>query len=73
MWLCLCNGVNHETVSDAIEHGARSVRDIGRACQAGTTCRGCVPILAKLLRDHRAATASPSWVSVDTLRTAIID
>jgi len=67
MWLCLCNAVNHETVIRAIDGGARSVRDIGRTCRAGTTCRGCVRTLAQVLSERRGAVGRRAAGTVDTL------
>jgi len=47
--VCLCNGVSERKVVKAIDHGATTIDEIGRACRAGTTCHGCRDTLADLL------------------------
>lgn len=49
MYVCLCRGVSDRTVRRAIARGARSIEQIGDACDAGTRCGGCWPILEDLL------------------------
>jgi bacterioferritin-associated ferredoxin len=47
--LCHCNIVSDRCVRTAVEDGAVSVDDVGRACAAGTHCGGCRPSIAALL------------------------
>ena len=41
MYVCVCNGVTDEEVSDAIEGGAKTRTDVTRACGAGGDCGSC--------------------------------
>ena len=39
--MCLCEAVSSRSILEAIEGGARSVKDVGRANGAGTACGKC--------------------------------
>ena len=54
MIVCLCEGVNEREVRRTIRCGARTVRDVGRACGAGTNCGMCKVQLRQLLREREA-------------------
>ncbi len=41
MIVCLCHGVSDRTIDEAVHDGCRTVRQIGRACGAGTDCGAC--------------------------------
>ena len=41
MWVCLCEAVTSGSILEAIEAGARTVREIGEANGAGTACGRC--------------------------------
>jgi len=47
--LCHCHVVPDRRVAAEIEAGAASVRDVGQACEAGTSCGGCVAAIEALL------------------------
>ena len=49
MILCHCEIVSDKCVRTAVENGATSVDEVGRACAAGTHCGGCRPSIATLL------------------------
>ena len=49
MIVCLCKGVTDRTVRGLVRQGARSLREVGRACEAGRTCGGCRPTLDRLM------------------------
>ncbi len=51
MYLCLCRGINEDTVCSAVAAGARKLEDLSAACGAGTGCGGCLPSLRRLLHD----------------------
>ena len=48
MIVCLCRGVSDRTVRNAIDDGARSVRDLQR-CGIGDQCGSCHNALRKML------------------------
>jgi bacterioferritin-associated ferredoxin len=54
MWICLCEAVSDRTIDAVIDAGARSVKDVGEACAAGTVCGRCKANIAVLLAKHRA-------------------
>ncbi len=41
MFVCLCNGVTSQTVSEAVAAGASTTKDVARACGAGADCGRC--------------------------------
>ncbi len=52
MIVCHCQAVSDSRIRDEIECGARDVNEIGSACEAGTVCGGCEPMLRRLLTEH---------------------
>ena len=56
--VCLCYGVNERRIRREIEHGASTVEEIARRCQAGGCCQSCHPTLDDLLAERSAATAA---------------
>lgn len=57
MYVCICNGINERSVSDAIDGGASKVADIYRANGCAPRCGQCVP-------DMRAALEARQTLSV---------
>ncbi len=53
MIVCHCRAVNDRTIRQAIRSGACSRRQVARACEAGRTCGGCVPVINQLLEAER--------------------
>ena len=49
MLVCHCRKVCDRTIRECIDRGARSVEDVGQACQAGTACGGCLPTINALV------------------------
>ena len=49
MIVCQCHVVSDRAIGRAIDHGARTVEEIGDRCAAGTSCAGCHPELERLL------------------------
>ena len=41
MIVCLCHGVNDHKIRRVVEDGAKTVREVGRRCGAGTDCGSC--------------------------------
>ncbi len=63
MLICHCNGVSDRTIRRVVREGARSVREVGRACGAGTCCQGCSEVIGEIIhteqRQHASTTATP--------------
>lgn len=41
MYVCLCVGATNQTVSDAVERGAATSKEVTAACGAGGDCGRC--------------------------------
>jgi bacterioferritin-associated ferredoxin len=52
MWVCLCEAVTSTVICDAIESGARSVKEIGKITGAGTDCNKCTRTIRLLIEQH---------------------
>jgi NAD(P)H-nitrite reductase large subunit len=63
--VCLCNNVNERKIVKAIKHGATTVDAVGDACDAGTCCMGCHPVIENLIAE-RVATAPDPTTSAQT-------
>ena len=48
MIVCICRGASDRTITDAIDDGARSLRDLQR-CGIGDQCGSCHNFLRKIL------------------------
>lgn len=57
MLICLCKAVSDRQVRQAVKEGACSVRDIARACEAGTGkgCGACLSTIRTLVRENEDA------------------
>ena len=58
MIVCLCRGISDRTIKKTIDHGAKSVAAVGRACGAGTDCGSCQRHIAALVEQRREAAAA---------------
>jgi len=67
MILCHCMGVSDKSVRHAIQSGASSVRDVARACGAGTGCGGCRPLIQELIRTEQHGTSRPVSAAIGDL------
>ena len=59
MIVCLCKGVTDRTIRTLVHEGACSIRDVGRACDAGRTCGGCRPTIHQLVETETKRRKSP--------------
>ncbi|OBH10651.1 (2Fe-2S)-binding protein [Mycobacterium sp. E1715] len=41
MFVCLCNGVTSQTVTEALQAGACTTKEVAAACGAGADCGRC--------------------------------
>lgn len=55
MYVCLCEGVNEDTVRRVIAAGAHDPASVSRCSGAGTGCGGCYPELCRLLEESGMA------------------
>ena len=62
MLICHCNGVSDRTVRRVVREGALTVAEVGRACGAGTCCRGCTSTIKRIIHAecHSEAQSSAS-------------
>lgn len=51
MLICHCERVNDQRIREAVENGARTVGQVGKACGAGTCCGGCVKAIAEIVEE----------------------
>jgi bacterioferritin-associated ferredoxin len=49
VFVCLCNGITSQVVTEAIDGGASTTKQIAAACGAGAECGRCRRTLRKLL------------------------
>ncbi|MFN8088814.1 MAG: (2Fe-2S)-binding protein [Mycobacterium sp.] len=54
MFVCLCNGVTSNVVTDAIERGAASTGQVAEACGAGADCGRCRHTVRAIIRAMNA-------------------
>lgn len=48
--ICSCNDVSKGAICDAVGGGATSIGAIKKCCGAGTSCGGCVPLVAQIMK-----------------------
>jgi bacterioferritin-associated ferredoxin len=60
--VCHCMAVYDDQIRVEIDKGARDVFDLADACDAGTVCGGCVPVLCELVGQR----AVPNVVPIPT-------
>lgn len=59
MIVCHCKGISDREIRSAVQDGATTHRQVGRACQAGRTCGGCHPVIREIIEAEHEPTASP--------------
>jgi bacterioferritin-associated ferredoxin len=52
--VCHCKGVSDSSIREAVRDGARSFRQVAKACDAGRRCGGCRPVIRELIDDESA-------------------
>jgi bacterioferritin-associated ferredoxin len=50
VFVCLCNGVTSQTVTEAVQCGASTTNEVARACGAGADCGRCRRTVQAILR-----------------------
>lgn len=51
MYVCICHGINEKDIQEAVDDGAKSVRDVRRSHGVGSQCGKCVCHAAKVIKD----------------------
>lgn len=51
MYVCVCNAVTERQVYQAIEEGAKTVKDLSRKLGVGTECGSCVGCAKECLKN----------------------
>ncbi|MCK8670439.1 (2Fe-2S)-binding protein [Rhodococcus sp. HM1] len=54
MYICLCHGVTGDTVSEIVDRGAHSSKEIAAACGAGSDCGRCRRTVRSIIAQHSA-------------------
>ncbi|KEA63280.1 Bacterioferritin-associated ferredoxin [Marinobacterium lacunae] len=64
MYVCICNNITERQIQQAIDEGARNVRDLNRALCVGSECGKCTctarQILKRELTSQAEALAIPA-------------
>jgi bacterioferritin-associated ferredoxin len=64
MFVCLCHGVTSHVVTEVVENGARTSKQIAEACGAGGDCGRCRRTLRAMIEAHCAGNGhAPKAVS----------
>ena len=53
MIVCHCHAVTDRTIRQAVRAGARTVKQVGQRCGAGTGCGGCKLSVAAVVAEER--------------------
>jgi bacterioferritin-associated ferredoxin len=64
MILCLCEGIDDQTVRHHARRGCLTVRELGRSCGAGRDCGACVADLKQVLEACREELAGQPEVAL---------
>ena len=67
MIVCHCQGVSDRQVRKAVREGARSVRQVARACRAGRMCGGCRPVISEIISSEACEAAPAAFGHVEGL------
>ena len=49
MIICLCHGINCQSLKRLTQEGCNTLKSIQKKCQAGTSCGACIPQLLEAL------------------------
>ena len=67
MIVCHCKAVSEYAVREAVREGARSCRQVTRACEAGRICGGCRPLIREIIETE--SPPSPIFSAFEELAT----
>ena len=60
MLVCHCEVVNDRTIRQVVRGGARTCRQVDRACAAGGRCGGCRPLIREIIDEELTGTHAES-------------
>jgi bacterioferritin-associated ferredoxin len=60
MFVCVCNGITHRQIEEAIEHGATTLEDLTIALGVGAGCGTCAAFTRQLLGKALEARRTPT-------------
>lgn len=52
MFVCICENITCSEIREAVDQGARSVRDLNKQLSVGGQCGKCVCTARKVMKDH---------------------
>lgn len=52
MYVCICNEVTDRQVKEAVDQGARTIRDLNKELCVGNCCGKCASFAKKLIQSH---------------------
>ena len=58
MYDCLCRGITDQDITDAMQNGAESIRDVREMLDLGTCCGRCVPEAKTIISEELAEIAA---------------
>jgi bacterioferritin-associated ferredoxin len=59
MYVCICNAVTDSAIRQAVNEGARSLRDLSARTGCSTQCGRCVPVARDVMDAALAVIGSP--------------
>ena len=65
MIVCHCKAISDRSIRQAVREGARSPRQVARACEAGRRCGGCHPVIREIIESE--AEPSQSFTLLEEL------
>ena len=57
MYICVCKAVSDSQIRQAVDSGARSVRELRDRLGLGSCCGKCVPSARGVIREHEQSTS----------------
>ncbi|MFW1676506.1 (2Fe-2S)-binding protein [Pontibacter sp. JAM-7] len=52
MYICICNNVTDSQVKEAVDQGARSLRDLNQSLDVAGTCGKCACAARSVMQQH---------------------
>ncbi|GGK55505.1 (2Fe-2S)-binding protein [Amphritea balenae] len=52
MYICICSNITDSEIKQAVENGARDVRDLNRELCVGGTCGKCTRAARQVIHSH---------------------
>lgn len=65
MYVCICNALKDKQMSAAAGDDARTVAEVFKRCGARPKCGKCLPDVAELIEERRAASGAPVAIAAE--------